>query len=53
MIIEPPKTLKEFQEIMETILGLMANPYCDEGMKERLCIKLIKIEHKINNLTQQ
>ena len=51
MIIEPPKTLEEFQEIRETILDLMGNPYCDHLMFLSLSDKSEKIDQKIEELT--
>ena len=32
MIVEPPKKLEDFEKVLETILELMGNPYCDHLM---------------------
>jgi hypothetical protein len=56
MIVEPPKTLEDFQKVRETILELMANPYCDQFMFLSLSEKLDKADIKIkelSNLTKQ
>ena len=42
MIIEPPKTLEDFQEVRKTIIELMNNPWCDTLM-------LISLEHRLNS----
>jgi len=50
MIIEPPKTLEDFQQVRQTILELMANPYCDQFMFLLLSEKLDKVDSKIVEL---
>lgn len=50
MIIEPPKTLADFEEVRKTILELMANPYCDQLMFLSLSEKLDKANAKIQEL---
>jgi hypothetical protein len=52
MIIEPPKTLEDFQRVRESILELMANPYADYGMLCTLGEKLIKVDEKIDELSR-
>jgi hypothetical protein len=32
MIIEPPKTVQDFEKVLSSIFELMANPYCDHLM---------------------
>jgi len=53
MIVEPPKTLEDFEGIKKTILELMENPFCDEGMRLTLTQKLNKINAKIEELKSQ
>jgi hypothetical protein len=50
MIIQGPKTLEDFQEVRQTILELMANPYCDEFMFKSLSDKLDSVNVKIEEL---
>ena len=52
MIIEPPKTLKEFQKVRKTIIELMNNPYCDKGMLLGLEVRLKKLDLKIKELSK-
>ena len=50
MILEPPKTIEDFQKIRETILELISNPYCDQSMFLSLKERLIKTNIKIEEL---
>jgi len=52
MKVEPPKTLEDFKKVRETILELMANPYCDQFMFLSLSEKLDKTNTKIEQLAQ-
>ncbi len=45
-------TLEEFKKVRETILELMANPYCDQFMFLSLSEKLDKANAKIEELSQ-
>lgn len=45
-------TLEEFKKVRETILELMANPYCDQFMFLSLSEKLDKANAKITELSQ-
>ena len=36
MIIEPPKTVEDFEKVLSSIFELMANPYCDHLMFDSL-----------------
>ena len=36
MIIEPPKTVEDFEKVLSSIFELMANPYCDHLMFDNL-----------------
>lgn len=47
MKVEPPKTLAELKTVRETILKLMANPYCDQFMFLSLNDKLDKVDKEI------
>ncbi|HRY32090.1 MAG TPA: hypothetical protein P5531_03885 [Bacteroidales bacterium] len=53
MIIEPPKTIEEFEEVRKSILDLMGNPYCDHLMFMSLTEKLKKVDAKIDELKAQ
>jgi hypothetical protein len=53
MIVEMPKTLEDFKKVRETILELMANPYCDQFMFLSLSEKLDKTDAKIEELSKQ
>lgn len=50
MIVQPPKTLQELEEVKDSILSLMANGYCDYNMYLSLQGKLKKINEEINGL---
>ena len=52
MIVEPPKTVLDFKRVEKSILGLMANPYCDEFMFRSLSDKLDKCQAKIKELEE-
>lgn len=53
MIIEGPKTIEDFKKARETVLELMANPYCDSSMLKSLYEKRDKIDLKINELEEE
>jgi hypothetical protein len=53
MKVEPPKTLEEFKKVRESILELMANPYCDQFMFLSLNDKLTATDAKINELSNE
>ena len=53
MILEPPKTLEDFENIRKAILELMSNPYCDQFMFHALSEKLDKANAKIDELKQK
>ena len=50
MIVEPPKTVEDFEQVRLTILELMANPYCDQFMFLSLSEKLDNVDSKIVEL---
>ena len=50
MIIEPPKTIEDFEKVLASILELQANPYCDHLMFMSLVEKMKKVEAKIAEL---
>lgn len=50
MILEPPKTLEEFQQVRNSILELMSNQYCDQLMFLSLFDKLSKVDEQISKL---
>jgi hypothetical protein len=53
MIVEPPKTVGEFEEVRKSILDLMGNPYCDHIMFISLTERLEKVDAKIDELKAQ
>ena len=53
MKVEMPKTLEDFKKVRETILELMANPYCDQFMFLSLREKLDKTDEKIEELKRK
>lgn len=53
MIIEPPKTIEEFEAIRKTILELLSNRYSSESMLRTLNIRLNKTDAKISELKAQ
>lgn len=53
MIIEPPKTLQDFEEVRKSILELMANPYCDHLMFDSLIRKRDKVDAKIEQIKNE
>jgi len=50
MIVEPPKTVQDFEKVLSTIFELMANPYCDHLMFDSLIRKRDNTEAKIAEL---
>lgn len=50
MIIEPPKTIEDFEKVLHSILELQGNPYCDHLMYMSLVDKREKVEAKIEEL---
>ena len=50
MIIEPPKTVQDFEKVEASILELMANPYCDHLMFDSLSRRLENVRNKIEEL---
>ena len=53
MKIEMPKTLEDFRKVRETILELMANPYCDHFMFLSLSEKLNRTDAKIEEMSKK
>tara|TARA_R110000851_G_scaffold209021_1_gene361424 strand:- start:293 stop:460 length:168 start_codon:yes stop_codon:yes gene_type:complete len=50
MIIEPPKTVEDFEKVLSSILEMQGNPYCDHLMFMSLVDKREKVEAKIEEL---
>ena len=50
-IIEPPKTLEDFNKVRQSTLELMGNPYCDHLMFMTLQEKLDRVNKKIKELS--
>ena len=53
MIVEPPKTVEDFEKVRLTILELMANPFCDQFMLLSVREKLDNVDSKIVELKAQ
>ena len=53
MIIQPPKTIEEFEKILASIIELQNNPYCYYSMIMSLVDKREKVEAKIEELKAQ
>lgn len=51
-IIEPPKTLKDFEKVLESIIELQNNPWCDMGMYDNLLEKEYQVRKKIEELNK-
>lgn len=51
MIIEPPKTMKEFLDIKESILELMNNKWIDSSIYNSLKEKLDRVNSEIDKLS--
>ncbi len=49
-IIEPPKTLEDFEKVLETILELQNNPWFDGTMSDSLLAKEYQVRKKIKEL---
>ena len=50
MIVQPPKTIEDFEAIKETIIALMINPHTDKAMLLGLNTKLVNTINKIKEL---
>jgi len=50
MIIEPPKTVEDFEKVLSSILEMQGNRYCDHLMFMSLVDKREKAEAKIAEL---
>lgn len=51
MIVKPPQTIEDFENVKKTILELLENPYCDKSMRSTLNKKLEKVNLKIKELS--
>tara|TARA_R110002020_G_scaffold457408_1_gene674300 strand:- start:349 stop:540 length:192 start_codon:yes stop_codon:yes gene_type:complete len=51
-IIEPPKTLQDFKKVLESIMELQNNPWCDSTMYDNLLEKEYQVRKKIKELNQ-
>jgi hypothetical protein len=49
-IIEPPKTLKDFEKVLESIIELQNNPWVDITMYDNLLEKEYQVRKKIKEL---
>ena len=52
-IIEPPKTLEDFEKVLETILELQNNPWFDGTMYSNLLEKEYQVRKKIKELKKE
>ena len=49
-IIEPPKTLEDFEKVLESIIELQNNPWLDGTMSDSLLEKEYQVRKKIKEL---
>ena len=49
-IIKPPKTVEDFEKVLETILELQNNPWFDGTMSDSLLAKEYQVRKKIKEL---
>lgn len=49
-IIEPPKTLEDFEKVLKSILELQENPWFDGTMSDSLLAKEYQVRKKIKEL---
>lgn len=49
-IIEPPKTLEDFEKVLKSIVELQNNPYLDSSMFDNLLEKEHQVIEKIKEL---
>mgnify|MGYP005990607039 CR=1 FL=1 len=52
-IIEPPKTSEDFKKVLESIIELQKNPWCDSTMYDNLLEKEYQVRKKIKELNQK
>lgn len=52
-IIESPKTIKDFEKVLESIVELQNNPYLDNSMFDNLLEKEHQVREKIKELTNK
>tara|TARA_R110000796_G_C14493370_1_gene428029 strand:+ start:1046 stop:1225 length:180 start_codon:yes stop_codon:yes gene_type:complete len=50
--IEPPKTLEDFEKVLESIIELQNNPWFDGAMLDSLLEKEYQVRKKIKELNQ-
>ena len=50
-IIKPPKTLEDFQKVLESIVELQKNPWVDGFILDNLLEKEYQVRKKIKELT--
>ncbi len=52
-IIKSPKTLEDFEKVLETILELESNPWFDGTMSDSLLEKEYQVRKKIKELKKE
>lgn len=52
-IIKPPKTVEDFEKVLETILELQNNPWFDGTMSDSLLAKEYQVRKKIKELKKE
>lgn len=52
-IIEPPKTLEDFEKVLESIVELQSNPWVDGSMFDNFLEKEHQVREKIKELKQK
>ena len=50
MIIKPPETVEEFYKVLQSILEMQGNPYCNHKMFMDLLDREVEVRNKIKEL---
>ena len=50
MIIKPPEPVEEFEKVLQSILEMQGNPYCDHKMFMDLLDREVEVRDKIEEL---
>tara|TARA_R110000851_G_scaffold230495_1_gene383234 strand:- start:761 stop:922 length:162 start_codon:yes stop_codon:yes gene_type:complete len=50
MIIKPPETIEEFDKVLQSILEMQGNSYCDHKMFMDLLDREVEVRNKIKEL---
>ena len=53
MIIKAPETVEEFEKVLQSILEMQGNPYCDHKMFMDLLDREVEVRDKIEELKKK